>query len=98
MAMNTEGHFTPDSIEPGVQVKTKLNWTYMGLTILICFMDNLPVMQAGDIGAGLARMIVLMLFSFLVAFVLRGRKGEWKSFSKWFFWLTLILLAGTTKH
>ena len=97
-SLNDEVRKPEGSIRASVQVKTKLNWVFMGLTILFCFGANLPQMEAGDVGGGLARITAVMLLPFLVAFVLRGRKGDWKGFSKWFFWVTIILLLGTTKR
>ena len=43
-------------------------------------------------GRGCRRASASLLLPFLVAFVLRGRKGDWKGFSKWFFWVTVIML------
>jgi hypothetical protein len=71
-----------------VQVKTKLNWVFIGLAIFLCLLANFPQMEAGDVGGPAAS----LLLPCLVAFVLRGRKGDWKGFSKWFFWVTVIML------
>jgi uncharacterized membrane protein len=38
--------------------------------------------------------VELLLISFLVAYLVRGRKSKrnWDSFALWYFWLALILL------
>ena len=33
-----------------VQVKTKLNWVFIGLAIFLCLLANFPQMEAGDVG------------------------------------------------
>ncbi|MGH9710116.1 MAG: hypothetical protein ACRD37_06185, partial [Candidatus Acidiferrales bacterium] len=49
-----------------------------------------------DIGGALARTTGMLLFPFLIAYAVRGRKNkrDWNSFARWFFWLALILGSG----
>ena len=35
-----------------------------------------------------------VFFPALIAYFVRGRKGDWKGFSRWFFWLGLFLPTG----
>jgi hypothetical protein len=68
-------------------------WILSVLSISILgLMAEAPRLRSGDIGGALAQIIFIMLFSFLIAYAVRGRKGNWKSFSRWFFWGALVLL------
>jgi hypothetical protein len=52
---------------------------------------------AGFLGAWTGNLI----WPLLIAYLARGRKRDWRAFSRWFFWLTLIvppLPRAATRH
>jgi apolipoprotein N-acyltransferase len=51
-----------------------------------------------DIGGALGRSLAVLLISFLIAYLVRGRKSNWDSFARWYFWLVLLLLALSSAH
>jgi hypothetical protein len=65
-------------------------WLFILGSSAVCFAQALPLAMRGDVGGGLGQAIGLALLPFLVAFIARGRKGDWDSFSRWFFYGLLI--------
>ncbi len=42
------------------------------------------------IGGAFGRTLGILLVPFLIAYLVRGRKGRWDSFARWFFWLGIM--------
>ena len=53
-----------------------------------------------DIGGAVGRVLPVLLFALLVAYVAKGRKGKrnWDSFARWYFWLALGLMVLSNAH
>jgi branched-subunit amino acid transport protein AzlD len=45
-----------------------------------------------DIGGAIGRALPALVIAFLVAYIVRGRKGMWDSFARWYFWTALGLM------
>ena len=68
-------------------------WFIIAFAILFCWL-GVGASYPDVLGKAMG-MMGAMLFPFLIAYVLRGRKKKrnWNSFARWFFWLALILPA-----
>lgn len=77
---------------------TPLSWVYIIGGCVFPFLDVLPQLRQLDIGGGLGRMFGLIFFPFLIAYLVKGRKRDLKGFSRWFFWLCLIVGVGGLRY
>jgi hypothetical protein len=71
-------------------MKTKVYWWFLVVSSALCVLEALPIAMRGDPAGALGYMTGFAFFPFLVAYIARGRKGDWDSFSKWFFFGILI--------
>jgi hypothetical protein len=51
-----------------------------------------------DIGGAMGRAIGALLIPFLIAYLVRGRKRNWDSFARWYFWLALLAIVAANAH
>ena|SRR5216684_4395645 len=72
---------------------------YILVPIVVTFVIRL-LPQPLDIGGSIGYTAGVMLIPSLVAYLMRGRKGDWRGFSRWFFWLDIFsfLLAFNAAH
>ena len=73
--------------------RTRLRWGYITVPILLSFLAVLPQVVRLDIGGAIEWVVGVLFFPALVAYLVRGRKSDWKGFSTWFFWLGILLPA-----
>jgi hypothetical protein len=74
------------------------SWVLVGfVTILVGFASWVRG-NPYDIGGAVGRAIAVLLMAFLVAYLVRGRKRNWDSFARWYFWLALGLLILSSSH
>jgi hypothetical protein len=71
-------------------MKTKAFWWFLLGSSALCLLVALPLAMRGDPAEALGYMIGFAFVPFLVAYIARGRKGDWNGFSKWFFFGLLI--------
>jgi hypothetical protein len=77
-----------------------LSWVLVGLVTVL---DGFAAWVHGnpyDIGGAIGRALPAPLIAFLIAYLVRGRKGNWDSFARWYFWLVLaiLVLSNTPAH
>ena len=86
-----------------LQDKTQLQWGYIATPVLLYslayVLGPVPHGWNGDAGwggniAGFIELIApMMFFPALIAYLIRGWKGDWRGFSRWFFWLGIFFPA-----
>ena len=64
------------------------------LSILVAWAFGTPY----DIGGAIAKGLVSLLIPFAIAYLVRGRKKNWDSFARWFFWLALLFICLANNH
>ncbi|MGA2606742.1 MAG: hypothetical protein ABSH01_04710 [Terriglobia bacterium] len=79
-------------------MKTKVFWWFLLVSCALCVLEGLPIAIRGDPGGAFGYMVGFAFFPFLVAYIARGRKGDWDSFSKWFFFGILICGSLTARQ
>jgi len=72
--------------------KTRVSWGYILVTILLGFLVRAQQIGRGDIAGAIGFVVGMMFFPTLIAYLIRGRKGDLRGFSRWFFWLGLFSL------
>jgi len=72
-------------------MKTKAFWLFLLGSSTLCLLVALPRAMRGDPARALGYMIGFAFVPFLVAYIARGREGDWNGFSKWFFFGLLIV-------
>ena len=79
--------------------KTQLRWSgwfYILVPILLSLLGRAQQIRQGDIGGAVGQTFGVMFFPFVIAYIIRGRKGDLQGFSRWFFWLGILLAAGSS--
>lgn len=67
-------------------MNTKTNWWLWLGSSALCLLAALPSASRGDAAGAVGNMIAFAFPPFLVAFIARGRKGDWDGLGKWFFY------------
>jgi hypothetical protein len=77
-----------------------LSWVGVGLVTVLAMFAQWALGNPYDIGGALGRSLGVLLIPFVVAYLVRGVKGNWDSFARWYFWLVLVFMAlsGTQPH
>jgi uncharacterized membrane protein YraQ (UPF0718 family) len=86
-----------------LQGKTQPQWGYIATPVLLYSLAYVlgPVLHGwnGDAGWGdniadfIGSISPVLFFSALIAYLIRGWKGDWRGFSRWFFWLGIFMPA-----
>jgi hypothetical protein len=83
-------------------VKTKASWWFLLGAFALWLLESLPGLvrgvtanAPGGISYALGQIVGFAVIPFLVAYIARGRKGDWGSFSKWLFF-GLLICGGLT--
>lgn len=79
---------TPAAV--GSRVGTRASVPYLVGGILVSSLWAFALGR-GDPAAFLGSLVGKMIWPTLIAFAVRGRKRDWSGFSRWFFWLALLL-------
>jgi hypothetical protein len=70
-----------------------LSWAAVGLVTVLAMFAQWVTGNPYDIGGAFGRSLAVLLIAFLIAYLVRGRKRNWDSFARWYFWLVLGLLV-----
>jgi hypothetical protein len=75
-------------------MQSKLNWGYMSTSLVLCLITTLPQLRSLHTAPeGIGSFMGIMFWPFVIAFIVRGRKHDWRGFSQWFFWVTLFCVG-----
>ncbi len=72
-------------------LKNHLNWGYISTPIIFYFLVYVLPTSGDHIAGGIGKWVGSMFLPALIAYCVRGRTGDWRGFSRWFFWLGLFL-------
>ena len=87
-----QGMATPQQVPtPPSTSATPLSWAYVIAGILLVVLPQLLFVRTFELIAdGIVRSFGMMFFPFLIPYILKGRKGDLRGFSKWFFGLCIF--------
>jgi hypothetical protein len=75
-----------------------LSWVGIGFVTVLAVFAQWVIGNPYDIGGAFGRSLAVPLIAFLIAYLVRGRKKNWDSFARWYFWLVLGLMVLSSAH
>jgi hypothetical protein len=75
-----------------------LSWVGIGFVTVLAVFAQWVTGNRYDIGGAIGRSLAVLLIAFLIAYLVRGRKNNWDSFARWYFWLVLGLTVLSSAH
>jgi hypothetical protein len=71
--------------------RTRVNIPYLLVGVLLAGVWALGARHRGDVSRFVGAWLGSLVWPALIAYIARGRKGDWRAFSRWFFWLALLI-------
>jgi len=72
--------------------RTKPNVSYLLIGVCLGALWALGYRgEEGGVAGYLARWSGTLMLPVVIAYLIGGRRGDWRSFSRWFLWMSLVL-------